>query len=73
MLESYSKRLLPLVEWELTPQFNVRVLNDTGDFYRYFDATRTPNFFMPAFGGRSNGAFLTKQLFCSGTINSGNR
>lgn len=39
VLESYSQRLLPLVEWEPTPQFNVRVLNDTGDFYRFFDAT----------------------------------
>lgn len=39
VLESNSKRLLPLVEWEPTPQFNVRVLNDTGDFYRHFDAT----------------------------------
>lgn len=39
VLESYSQRLLPLIEWELTPQFNVRVLNDTGDFYRFFDAT----------------------------------
>jgi hypothetical protein len=39
VLESYSQRLLPLVEWESTPQFNVRVLNDTGDFYRFFDAT----------------------------------
>ncbi len=39
VLESYSKRLLPLVQWEPTPEFNVRVLNDTGDFYRFFDAT----------------------------------
>ncbi|TIT03276.1 Fic family protein [Mesorhizobium sp.] len=39
VLESYSQRLLPLIEWEPTPQFNVRVLNDTGDFYRFFDAT----------------------------------
>jgi hypothetical protein len=39
VLESYSRRLLPLIEWEPTPAFNVRVLNDTGDFYRYFDAT----------------------------------
>ncbi|WP_352965840.1 Fic family protein [Mesorhizobium sp. M1393] len=39
VLESYSQRLLPLVEWEPTQQFNVRVLNDTGDFYRFFDAT----------------------------------
>lgn len=39
VLESYSQRLLPLVQWEATPEFNVRVLNDTGDFYRFFDAT----------------------------------
>lgn len=39
VLESYSKRLLPLIEWEPTEKYNVRVLNDTGDFYRFFDAT----------------------------------
>lgn len=39
VLESYAQRLLPLIEWEVTPEFNVRVLNDTGDFYRFFDAT----------------------------------
>ncbi|MET4330843.1 Fic family protein [Bradyrhizobium sp. i1.15.2] len=39
VLESYSTRLLPCVEWESTPQGNVKVLNDTGDFYRFFDAT----------------------------------
>lgn len=38
-LESYSQRLLPLIRWEPTEKFNVRVLNDTGDFYRFFDAT----------------------------------
>lgn len=39
VLESYSRRLLPLIQWEPTDQMNVRVLNDTCDFYRYFDAT----------------------------------
>jgi hypothetical protein len=39
VLESYSSRLLPCVEWESTPTGNVKVLNDTGDFYRFFDAT----------------------------------
>ena len=39
VLESYSGRLLPLIEWEPTEKFNVHVLNDTGDFYRFFDAT----------------------------------
>jgi hypothetical protein len=38
-LESYSARLLPAIEWEPTPDGNVRVLNETGDFYRFFDAT----------------------------------
>lgn len=39
VLGSYSSRLLPLIEWETTERFNVRVLNDTADFYRFFDAT----------------------------------
>jgi len=39
VLESYSARLLSLIEWEPTEEFNVRVLNDTADFYRFFDAT----------------------------------
>ncbi len=38
-LESYSTRLLPMILWESTPKGNVKVLNDTADFYRYFDAT----------------------------------
>jgi hypothetical protein len=39
VLESYSRRLLPVVHWEPTTSHNVRVLNDTADFYRFFDAT----------------------------------
>lgn len=39
VLESYSERLLPLVRWEPTEKMNVHVLNETRDFYRYFDAT----------------------------------
>ncbi|MDR6101760.1 hypothetical protein QE369_001957 [Agrobacterium larrymoorei] len=39
VLESYSRRLLPLVRWQSTDRGNVTVLNDTADFYRYFDAT----------------------------------
>ncbi|MEO8373538.1 MAG: Fic family protein, partial [Candidatus Solibacter sp.] len=38
-LEDYSKRLLPLIEWEPTVEGNVRVLSDTADYYRFFDAT----------------------------------
>ncbi len=39
ILEDYSRRLLLLIEWEPTERGNVRVLNDTADFYRFFDAT----------------------------------
>jgi hypothetical protein len=38
-LESYSARLLPLIDWEPTPAGNVHVTNETADFYRFFDAT----------------------------------
>lgn len=43
-LEDYSRRLLPAVDWEPTDDGNVRVLNDTGDFYRFFDATPQAEF-----------------------------
>ena len=39
VLESYSRRLLPVIQWESTDMNNVRALNDTADFYRFFDAT----------------------------------
>jgi hypothetical protein len=39
VLESYSRRLLPLVRWQSTDRGNVAVQNETSDFYRYFDAT----------------------------------
>ncbi len=39
VLEDYSRRLLPLIDWEPTEDGNVRVLNRTADFYRFFDAT----------------------------------
>lgn len=38
-LESYSQRLLPLIRWTATERGNVEVLNETVDFYRFFDAT----------------------------------
>lgn len=43
-LEDYSQRLLPVVDWEPTENGNVRVLNDTSDFYRFFDATPQTEF-----------------------------
>jgi hypothetical protein len=44
VLESYSAGLLGLIEWEPTTKGNVKVLNDTADFYRYFDATAHAEF-----------------------------
>lgn len=38
-LESFSKPLLDFIEWKETEDHNIEVLNDTIDFYRYFDAT----------------------------------
>ncbi|PHZ86512.1 Fic family protein [Paremcibacter congregatus] len=39
VLESYSKRLLPVIDWRPTASNNVEVISDTADFYRFFDAT----------------------------------
>jgi hypothetical protein len=39
VLEDYSRRQLPVIEWEPTVDGNVKVDNDTADFYRFFDAT----------------------------------
>ena len=44
LLESYSRPLLPLLHWRATERGNVEVLNDTADYYRYFDATAHAEF-----------------------------
>jgi hypothetical protein len=44
VLESHSRPLLNLIEWRPIPSGNVEVLNETADFYRYFDATRHAEF-----------------------------
>lgn len=44
VLESCSRPLLPLIDWRPTRQRNVEVLNETADFYRYFDATAHAEF-----------------------------
>jgi hypothetical protein len=43
-LEHFSKPRLSLTEWETTPSLNVRVLNQTRDLFRFFDATRQAEF-----------------------------
>jgi len=44
VLESYSHPLLDFTNWKPTPNHNVEVLNETGDYYRYFDATKQAEF-----------------------------
>ncbi len=44
VLEDYSRRLLPVIEWGPTPRGNVEVTSDTADFYRFFDATKQAEF-----------------------------
>jgi hypothetical protein len=39
VLEDYSRRLLPVIDWQPTADGNVTVVNDTADYYRFFDAT----------------------------------
>lgn len=39
VLEDYSQRLLPLIQWQPIEDGNIRILNDTADYYRFFDAT----------------------------------
>ncbi|MCD6178915.1 MAG: Fic family protein, partial [Bacteroidales bacterium] len=44
VLESYSVPLLDFIEWEETSDHNVEVINNTIDYYRYFDATKQAEF-----------------------------
>ena len=44
VLESYSQPLNDFIKWKKTPDNNVEVLNNTNDFYRYFDATKHAEF-----------------------------
>jgi len=44
VLEAYSEPLLDFIEWKKTSDKNVEVINDTIDYYRYFDATGPAEF-----------------------------
>jgi Fic family protein len=44
VLENYSHPLLDFIEWKKTKDNNVAVLNETMDYYRYFDATLQAEF-----------------------------
>ena len=44
VLESYSHPLLDFIQWKKTTDNNVMVLNETIDYYRYYDATAQAEF-----------------------------
>jgi hypothetical protein len=44
VLESYSQPLMEFIDWQPTKEGNVEILNDTADYYRFFDATRHAEF-----------------------------
>lgn len=44
VLESYSLPLLDFIKWDESKNHNVEVLNETMDYYRYFDATKQAEF-----------------------------
>ena len=39
MLETFSKPVLEFTQWRWTSEQEITVTNETGDLYRYFDAT----------------------------------
>jgi hypothetical protein len=43
-LQHYALPRLALTQWQTTPTLNVNVLNQTRDFFRFFDATRQAEF-----------------------------
>lgn len=44
VLEAYSHPLLDFIEWEETSDHNVKVVNETIDYYRYYDFTEQAEF-----------------------------
>jgi hypothetical protein len=44
VLESYSHPILDFIEWKETEDHNVEILNETIDYYKYFDATLQSEF-----------------------------
>ena len=43
-LRAHSGALMPFIEWRPTAERNVEVVNETADFYRYFDCTAAAEF-----------------------------
>ncbi len=60
VLEFYSRPLLEFIDWRPTEYGNVEVLNDTADYYRYFDQHGMQNFCMSACSKPLNTIFRKK-------------
>ncbi|MEQ8445189.1 MAG: Fic family protein [Pelagibacterium sp.] len=43
-LQAHSAPLMPFIEWNVTADQNVEVINETADLYRYFDCTAEAEF-----------------------------
>ncbi len=43
-LQFHTGPIMPFIDWRPTPDGNVMVLNETADFYRYFDCTESAEF-----------------------------
>jgi hypothetical protein len=43
-LQVHTAPIMPFIDWRPTPDGNVLVLNETADFYRYFDCTESAEF-----------------------------
>lgn len=44
ILEYYSSPILDFIDWKPTTKKNVEILNNTADYYRYFDSTKQAEF-----------------------------
>lgn len=44
ILESYAAQRVELVEWEPTSDYNIKILNNTIDLYRYYDLSKQAAF-----------------------------
>ncbi len=44
VLQKYSHSILPFMQWQTTTDNNVSVLNETADYYKYYDATAQAEF-----------------------------
>lgn len=67
-LESYSQRLLPCIRWQPTERDNVDVLNDTADFYRFFDATPHAEFLFTCVARTVDVDLPTETAFLAGYV-----